>query len=297
MHMLAHAVALLAACLALVALILMLHRRFAGVDARLTAILRVQEQSVAEAKQQADELQRLRESMRTFCAYEAEVSDRLHEIKTVLKQFDRDLVALQRSPVSSRTHFAHRRALQEVAAQEEGSRDERKVRTWFTPAMSVPQEEQASSGARDSRASSDAVSSTQHLGGRYKISDKTHWRAALSPIGSDHSVAAGAGSEAREVIVMAPYVALPSDSSSSPCTLARTKTSKKSEDYSLEISNVNSTKERPRERRRSRRSSEGGGGSSETAFYHAHTTAHAHTRTHIDHQSCHHHGPRQTQTL
>ena len=123
---LAQIAACLALCLALGALggfIIAMHGRVAGVSKDLAAILRMQEQIVATEKQHADELQQLQETMRTCCAKQDEVSDRLHQIKTVLEHFDRDLVALQRNPVDSRTHFAHRRALHEVAEQvQEGER-------------------------------------------------------------------------------------------------------------------------------------------------------------------------------
>ena len=246
---LAQIAACLALCLALGALggfIIAMHGRVAGASKDLAAILRMQEQIVATEKQHADELQQLQETMRTCCAKQDEVSDRLHQIKTVLEHFDRDLVALQRNPVDSRTHFAHRRALNEVVAQfqEAGPRDERKIPTWFTSAMAVPKVKEASSGANDSRA------------------DKTHWRTSLAPIAGSHAVAVGARTE--------PYVTPPSSSSSgdsgshlsnrtkskTPCPTTKSPTYEASTEISHD---VNSTKQRLRERRSSRRRGEDGG--------------------------------------
>ena len=129
------AIAECAACLVLAALFILQHRRFAAVDKHIAAILRVQQQQAAEARQQTYQMQRFRAKLQAFSTYEAEASDRLRRIEASLARIEGDLAA-QRSPPHLFT---------DEEEQEEHFEDI-KVEAWLASTMRVPQEEPASDG-------------------------------------------------------------------------------------------------------------------------------------------------------
>ena len=87
------AIAQAVACLAVAAFFFMLDHRFTAVNERLAAMSRALEQSLAETRQQAQQVQKIRELMRTFSTHKAKVSDRLVHIATKLERFERDFCA------------------------------------------------------------------------------------------------------------------------------------------------------------------------------------------------------------
>ena len=191
------------ACLVLAALFIIQNCRSAAIDKQLAAILRAQRRHVTETRQQADELQRVLASIRTFCAREAKAVYRLHQIETGLGRIERHLDALQHSPNAGNQCCAHQEVQEE---RSEGLYSNPNVDAWRASTMRVPHNTSDMQGIveRDSTrgknsAPADSVSLTKRDGQgtrRQKEMDKTPPGNA-APCRHDRDYAAGV--EAREI--------------------------------------------------------------------------------------------------
>ena len=136
------AIAQFVACFAVAALFIMQHRRFTEVDERLAAISRTLEQSLAETRQQAKQVQKM---MRTISMHEAKVSDRLGQIDARLDRFERDLWA-------SRSADCAHQEFEDECFEGDFDFEEDKVQTWLATATRAKQEEQGSSSEKHRKA-------------------------------------------------------------------------------------------------------------------------------------------------